>query len=417
MKILIYGINYAPELTGIGKYTSEMCEWLAIQGHEVRVVTAPPYYPEWEVTKPYSPYLYTHEEIKGVSVWRAPLWVPKKVNGVNRILHLLSFAVTSLPVVLGQALWRPEVVLTVAPGLTCAPAGWLTAKLCGARSWLHIQDFEVDVAFKMGFLKGRLLKNTVLALERFLFQRFDCVSTISHRMLELLHKKQVDSDRIFYFLNWSNIRHIKKQTKLNSYREELGIAPDTKVVLFSGTLNSKQGLDVIPRIAHTMKERKDIMFIIGGDGVLKPELEAASAGLSNIKFLPLQPLQRLSDWLGMAQIHLLPQNTDAEDLVLPSKLSNMLASGRPVVAVSKHGSEIAKVVAGCGLVVEPDDETALIAAITSLVDDDVERERLGAAARHYAEVHLSIEHILGNVVSKMRNLSESGIPVFNTGKL
>ncbi len=105
MKILVYGINYAPELTGIGKYTSEMCEWLAIHGHEVRVVTAPPYYPEWEVSKPYSSYRYSYEEMKGVRVWRAPLWVPGKVNGLNRIVHLMSFALTSLPVVLSQVAW------------------------------------------------------------------------------------------------------------------------------------------------------------------------------------------------------------------------------------------------------------------------------------------------------------------------
>lgn len=54
MRILVYGINYSPELTGIGKYTGEMVEWMAGQGHEVRVVTAPPYYPQWQVGEHYS---------------------------------------------------------------------------------------------------------------------------------------------------------------------------------------------------------------------------------------------------------------------------------------------------------------------------------------------------------------------------
>ena len=417
MKILVYGINYAPELTGIGKYTSEMCEWLAIQGYEVRVVTAPPYYPEWEVSKPYSPYRYTAEEIKGVRVYRTPLWVPKKISGIKRVLHLLSFSITSLPVILSQVFWRPDVVLTVAPAFTCAPAGWLTARLCGAKAWLHIQDFEVDVAFKMGMLKGRRLKNVVLAMERFILKRFDCVSSISHRMLEQLHKKNVDSDRIFYFMNWANTNHIRKQNQINPFHEELQIDSATKVILFSGTLNSKQGLEVIPQLARKMVERTDILFVIGGDGVLKAELEAASAGLPNIKFLPLQPVDRLSDLLGMAHIHLLPQNSDAEDLVLPSKLTGMLASGRPVIATCNTGSEIAKVVVECGLVVPPNDEDALIRAITTLVDDDSERQRLGMAARHYAEVHLSIEHILNNVVNEMNRMTAPTIPVFNTGKL
>lgn len=417
MKILVYGINYAPELTGIGKYSGEMCEWLAAQGHEVRVVTAPPYYPEWDVAKPYSAIQYSEEEIRGVRVWRTPVWVPKRVGGLNRMIHLFSFSLSSFFVVLGQAFWRPEVVLTVAPALTCAPAGWLTARLSGAKAWLHIQDFEVDVAFQMGLLKGEWLKKVVLAAEHFIFTRFDCVSTISFRMSELLRKKEVKPERIFFFPNWVNIRHIKKQSYITPYREQLGLEESTKVVLFSGTLNGKQGLDVIPRIARKLASRKDIIFVIGGDGVLKKDLEIASEGLSNIKFLPLQPLQHLSNLLAMAHMHLLPQNPDAEDLVLPSKLSGMLASGRPVIAISKAGSEIAKVVAECGLVVNPDDEDALIHAILSLVEDDHERQRLGDAARHYAETHLSIEQILNGVVKQMEQMTQASLPVFNRAKL
>jgi colanic acid biosynthesis glycosyl transferase WcaI len=170
-------------------------------------------------------------------------------------------------------------------------------------------------------------------------------------------------------------------------------------------------------LARKLVDRKDILFVIGGDGVLKPGLEAASEGLPNVKFLPLQPVERLSELLGMAHIHLLPQNSEAEDLVLPSKLSGMLASGRPVIATCNPSSEIAKVVVECGLVVPPNDEDALIHAIKALVDNDSERARLGLAARNYAEVHLSIEHILNNVVGQMSRMAAPGIPALNTGKL
>lgn len=417
MKILVYGINYAPELTGIGKYSGEMCEWLAASGHEVRMVTAPPYYPAWQVDAPYSATRYQTEQLNGLRVLRCPLWVPKKIGGLSRILHLLSFALTSLPVMLAQAVWRPDVVMTVAPALTCAPAGWLTAKLCGAKSWLHIQDFEVDVAFKMGLLKGQLLRRLVMGLERFILQRFDCVSTISHRMVELLHAKQVAASHVFYFLNWANTEHIRMQQGMNSFHAELAISANTKVVLFSGTLNRKQGLEVIPRLAQRLAERKDILFVIGGEGALKAELEVASVGLKNIKFLPLQPLARLSDLLGLASIHLLPQNTDAEDLVLPSKLTGMLASGRPVVAICKEGSEISNVVVDCGLIVPPDDEAALVDAITRLADDDTLRLTLGQSARNYAEAHLSIEHTLNKVLIQMqRMLGKNALPIVTSGK-
>jgi colanic acid biosynthesis glycosyl transferase WcaI len=186
MRILIYSANFAPEPTGIGKYSGEMAWWLAEHGHEVRVVAAPPYYPTWKVDREYVWPPFRHEQWRGVDVWRAPLWVPKSPTGLTRLLHLISFAITSFPVMIWQIGWRPDLVLTVAPAFVCAPAGLLTARLCRARAWLHLQDFEVDVAFRMGLLKGKLLQRIVLRIERWVLRRFDTVSTISGRMIERL---------------------------------------------------------------------------------------------------------------------------------------------------------------------------------------------------------------------------------------
>ena len=105
MKILFYGINFAPELTGIGKYTGEMAQWFAEQGHEVRVITAPPYYPAWKVSEGYQN-AYVTEQWNGVTVYRTPLWVPAQPNGVKRLVHLASFALSSLPTLFKQWFWR-----------------------------------------------------------------------------------------------------------------------------------------------------------------------------------------------------------------------------------------------------------------------------------------------------------------------
>ena len=368
MKILIYSPNFAPEPTGVGKYSGEMAAWLAVQGHEVRVVTAPPYYPAWQLGEGYAWPPYRREQWKDVDVWRAPLWVPSKPGGLTRILHLLTFALSSLPVMLWQMLWRPNVVLTVAPTLACAPAGWLVARLCGGKAWLHIQDFEVDMAFQMGQLKGRRLQNLVLMAERWLLGRFDVVSSISRRMLDRLRQKCVTEERVCFFPNWVDISHVYPLDEPSDYRRELGIRPDATVVLFSGTLGGKQGLMVIPDAARSLAHRKDVIFVVCGDGVMKPQLEAATMGLSNIHFLPLQPFERLGQLLGLADIHLLPQSPEAADLVLPSKLSGMLASGRPVIATCHEGTEIATVVSQCGLVVPPGDGARLASAVERLAE-------------------------------------------------
>ena len=90
MKILIYGLNYAPELTGVGRYTGRLASWLAQRGYQVRCVTALPYYPKWRIDDGYRPRRYCREVIDGVAVTRCPLWVPGRPASVTRILHLLS---------------------------------------------------------------------------------------------------------------------------------------------------------------------------------------------------------------------------------------------------------------------------------------------------------------------------------------
>ena len=404
MKILIYSANFAPEPTGIGKYSGEMAEWLVSEGHEVRVVAAPPYYPDWKIAEGYAWPPYRHETWKGARVWRAPLWVPAKPSGLKRILHLLTFAASSLPVMLRQVGWRPDVVLTVAPAFVCAPTGWLTARLSGAQAWLHVQDFEIDVAFKMGLMEGRGARQALLWLERRMLRRFDVVSSISMRMVDRLRNKGVDRDCIRHFPNWVDVDKVRPLGHVSAYREELGISQSATVVLFSGTLGSKQGLMMIPEAARLLAHRTDVEFVICGDGVMKPQLEAACADLGNVRLLPLQPVERLGELLGLADIHLLPQCPEAEDLVLPSKLSGMLSSGRPVVATCREGTEMAHVVSRCGIVVPPDDHPALADAIESLANRPDARHELGLLARRFAEDHLAQKSVLGKWIQQLDEL-------------
>ena len=395
MKLLICSANYAPEMTGIGKYSGEMAVWLAHRGHDVRVVAAPPYYPEWRVADSHRGRGFCREFIDGVKVWRAPVWVPAAPGGLKRVLHLLSFAATSFVPMLMQVFWKPDVVLVVAPAFVCAPAGLLTARLSGARAWLHVQDFEVDVAFSQGLLAGRRLRALVGGIERWLFRRFERVSTISHRMLACAQAKGVVESDLMYFPNWVDTDAIKPVPGLGSnYRRELGIPADAVVALFSGSFGRKQGLMLLPAVARRLVHMPKLVFVICGGGVMQAELKAACAGLGNVRLLSLQPSARLGDLLGMADIHLLPQSAEASDLVMPSKLCGMLASGRPVVATSGPDTEIAVVLNGCGVVVAPDDEEAFADAIAALAADPARRAKLGGQARQRAENELDTTAVL-----------------------
>ncbi|RYZ75095.1 MAG: colanic acid biosynthesis glycosyltransferase WcaI [Lysobacteraceae bacterium] len=393
-RILVTGINYAPENIGTGKYTGELCEWLAAQGHAVRVVTAPPYYPAWKVWPGFRQYAFSRERRNGVDVIRCPLWVPATPRGLTRLLHLASFALSSLAALLYSLAWRPQLVLCIAPGLASAPGAWALARLSGARCWLHIQDFEVDAALDMGILKGEGLRRLALALERWLLARFDVVSTISTRMLQRLGDKGVGTARRELFPNWVDIDGIQPIAVASPYREELGIPEDAVVALYSGNMGLKQGLEILAEAAHRLVHDRDIYLVMGGQGPGREALQAACAGLERVRFLDLQPTERLNEWLGLADIHLLPQRADVADLVMPSKLTGMLASGRPVLATAQPGTGVAQALHGCGVVTTPGDADEFAGALRQLAADPYLRRRLGNQARQQAETRLSTRAIL-----------------------
>lgn len=410
LRILIYGLNYAPELTGIGKYTGEMSSWLAARGHEVRVVTAPPYYPAWSIREDYRGKLYRTEKIPGEPiVYRTPLYVPAKPSGLKRMVHLFSFMLGSLPVMLRQIFWQPEIVFTVEPTFFGAPLALLVAQTSGAASWLHIQDFEVDAAFDLGLLPAKgIIHDFALGLEEFFTQAYTRVSSISHKMVERIFTKGVPVSRTILFPNWVDVDaiHPQPQGVANSFRRELGL--DGKIiVLYSGNMGAKQGLELLAPLAEAFENNARVHFLFCGDGAFRPQLETLVAHRPNVTLLPLQPFSRLNDLLNAADIHLLPQRAGAADLVMPSKLTGMLSSGRPVIATADAGTQVAHVVEGCGLVVPAEDPVALHAAVQRLIDDEPLRQQLGEAARRYAVEHLGKQQVLEEFERNLKALLRS----------
>jgi len=409
MKVLLLGLNFAPEPVGIGVYSGDLARWLAEHGQRVRVITAPPYFPQWQAHGN----RYRRERLAGVEIWRCPLWVPRRPSGLTRLLHLASFAFSSLPVLLLQWRWRPDVVITVAPAFFCAPGALLLGRLCGAgtTSWLHIQDFELDAAFELGMLKGRWIRRLAEAWERRTLRGFDRVSTISEAMRRRAIAKGVEPGRAVLLANWVDLKAITPQNEAqraaNPYRRELDLAEGACVLLYSGSMNKKQGLELLVAAIRLLEDVPDVVWLLAGEGPSKAALADATAGLANVRLLPLQPAERLNDWLNLADVHLLPQKAGAADLVLPSKLLGMLASGRPLVAGSPLASELGQIAELAGLRVEPEDAAAFAAAVRRLVLDPGLRQQRGHAARALAEQRFGREAVLGALEQQLRKLAES----------
>jgi colanic acid biosynthesis glycosyl transferase WcaI len=406
MKILIYSLNFAPEIIGIGKYNSEFADWLSDQGHKVKVICSPPYYPSWKVKSGYSAWAYRQEVHNNTSVWRCPTWIPRIPNGFNRILHLLSFAIFSLPVLVWCTFrWRPDIIFTLEPPFFCLPGTLLVSKLFKSQVWLHIQDFELEAGFDLGFVPNlKIIRYFVFSFERWLLSQISIVSTISEEMLKLLESKGVTYKQRVLLPNWVDTQEIAPLPHASVFRFELGLGAEQLVCLYSGNLGQKQGLGILIDAARYLQHQPNIVFVIAGDGPVKQNLMEQAVDLESVKFLGLQPQERFNDLLNMADIHLLPQSGDAIDLFFPSKLKAMFASGRPVITTVNSSTQLAQIVTGRGIVVPPGNAFQLSKAIQFLSQDSDLRRRLGDAARHYAVARWSKAHILSSVNQELIKL-------------
>lgn len=373
-KVLIYGMNFSPEIAGVGKYTGEIAEYLSGQKADVTVVTTPPHYPGWSVRDGYKN-AYSVESRKGMKVFRVPLFLKENMGGVWRLIAPLSFALTSAPVALWRILrHRPDIVICIEPTLFAAPLAILAAKAVGARTVLHSQDLEVDAAFAVGHLKAnKWLQKAAFMFEKTTLKMFDRIITISERMAGKLVEKTGNPEQVVIVRNWVDLEHIYPLGRTSAYRQELGYADDDFIVLYSGNIGAKQGLDTLLESARKLEDsHRKIKFVIAGEGPAKKSLMAKYAGLTNVQFLPFQPYERFNEFMNLASLHALPQERGAADLVLPSKLGGMLASGAPVVVTADMGTELANFLGDSALITPPGDVDALTRAIQNASKGDRE---------------------------------------------
>lgn len=395
VKIAIVSINYAPEVTGIGVYTTGMAEFLADEGHEVTCHTAFPYYPAWRKRPQDARRLHALERTGGVVVRRSYLYVPQRPTALRRMLHELSFTASAA---LGFLLApRADVVMVVMPPLTLALPVTLIARLRRTRTWLHVQDLQPDAALELGMLKPGRLSNLMLRVERWSYALAERVSTISEGMRARIVAKGVPEAKVELLRNWANDDLVAPQPRDTGFRREWDLG-GRFVVLYSGNLGVKQGLPVLLAAAARLRDLEDLVFVIVGDGGEKASLqrEAARLGLANVRFQPLQPMERLSELLATADVSVIPQRRGVNDIVLPSKLANILSSARPVVVAALPGSELERIVAtaGCGVVVAPEDAAGFEAALRSLHASATLRAEMGERGAAFAVARLGRGAIL-----------------------
>ncbi|HTL88756.1 MAG TPA: WcaI family glycosyltransferase [Leptolyngbya sp.] len=396
MRVLIYSYNYHPEPIGIAPLMTELAEGLARRGHQVRVVTGMPNYPQRQIYEGYRGKLYATEERNGVTIQRSYMWVKPKPSLLDRVLLDSSFVVTSF----FQALrgWRPDVILLTVPPLpVCVPAAVL--------SWLHncpivlnVQDILPEAAVHVGLLKNKTMIRVFEALEVFAYRTAHTISVIADGFVENLEGKGVPSSKLTCIPNWVDTKFIRPMPKENNaFRIEHGL--DGKfVILYAGNIALTQGLETVIETAAKLRHIPEIAFAIVGEpkAIEKLKQHCETLEVNNVKLLPFQPREKLPEMLAAADVGLIVQKRNVVSFNMPSKTQVLLASGRAVIASVPSTGSAAKAIEKSrgGVVVEPENPAALADQILELYRNPELAARLGEQGRKYAIERYSFEQAL-----------------------
>lgn len=409
MRILLYTPNFSPELTGSGKYNGELAEWFAQRGHRVDVITAHPYYPQWQVHEKYRSKLWLTERQGNMTIHRSPLYVPKQPTGKSRIFHELSFAITSFPYWIGALFRSYDVIISVCPPMQVGLIPYLYSRLKGTLFIFHIQDLQVDAARTLGLIKSKSLLGVLSKVENFLLRNADIVSSIGEGMKAVILSKGVKPERYFMLPNWVDTNFIRPLPQEDTLREKFGFKPDDIVVLYAGNLGEKQGVEIILTVACNMKDNVRVKFVINGDGALRQSLvaEANRQGLSNVYFNQAVSYKELPRLLAMADLHLVILKKGMSSLVLPSKLTTTMAMGGLAIVTTELSSILAHELTKneLAIVVPPEDAQQLGTAIQSIINSPV-LTLLQANARRFVVENYNQDKVLGRFEDLLLELTQ-----------
>lgn len=391
-------MNYAPEDTAIGLYSTQWVDFLNENGFNVSVITAFPYYPRWKISEEYkSKPTFLKEEKDGIKIFRYKQYVPKTPTFFKRIVHLMDFTFGSFINLF--KIKDCDIVISVVPFTTSILLGYIQKRRFKAPLWVHIQDFEFDAALQTGVGKKKnIIFNLLFRLEKWLLSKADIASTISKSMGSRLGQKTASQQ--FYLPNWIDEHQIDPEIA-----SQHAFLSSTKIkILYSGNIGDKQDWEAFITFCTDL-DAQIYDVIIVGNGSKRDSVIEQLKPFSNVFYHEPVPYEELSSLLCSADIHVLFQKPDVIDTVMPSKVLGMMASAKPSLIIGNKDSEVKTIFQDSkGGLYFTEYNSDLIKGLDEIVNNKSLSQAMGLSARTYVIQNYSKEKTLFRMLNQLKEL-------------
>jgi colanic acid biosynthesis glycosyl transferase WcaI len=398
MRILLLIIQFPPDVNSTGLLMSKLCAGLQAQGHQVSVITTFPHYEKFRVWDEYRGKLTERDTYQGMDVRRVYVYASgNKQKMIERLISYLSFA--ALATLFGVfSRKKYDVILCTNGSFFSGIAAHLIAAAKGIPFVYNVQDLYPETPVMAGQLRSRFAISVLEKIERFMYRKAAHISVITRSFRDNIMSKGISPNKISIIPNFVDTTFIKPLPKVNPFSQQHGLA-DKFVVAHAGNVGYVYDLEGLLDAAALVKHQPDIRFLIVGDGVMRPKLEekARKLGLSNVLFLPFQPHEMLPQLRATCDVQVALYRQGSSRYSMPSKVYEIMASGRPLLASADVNSDVWRLIddTGCGICVEPHDPEKLAASILHLYGDRSLREAMGERGRQQAEQHYSRDVVVG----------------------
>lgn len=408
-RVLFLTHYYPPELGAPQTRLRETAVELQRLGHDVRVLTGPPHYPDGIVRDGYAPWAVRRERIDGVRIVRLPMWPRRNGGFVDRAIDQASFAAVAVAAV-GEAS-RADVLLVESPPLFLGGTAAILRRMTGRPYLFHVADPWPDFPIAMGALTNPTLQRAAYALEALAYRSASLVTTVTPGLVELLETKAAARGKVRLLPNAVDTRRFDPVADPAAARVRLGWSQEGFHLVYAGSVGLAQGLGTLLQAAGPLQDR-DVHIHVVGEGFERDRLagEARQLGLRRVHFEHAVAGSLVPECLAAADgVLVLLRRGPLNEHSLPTKLLEGLAAGRPLL-VSATG-EASRIVdeAGAGLAVPAEDEVALRGAIERLTTTPQdERAAMGRRARALAERSYDRRLVVGRLAGYLEEVVGPG---------